>query len=141
MAKQIDETLAKVDPIVDADGNYVKRTKRRVTADMYDFLTFPAAGDEPWSSLDGPFRRNVQTFVARCGRRVPPPVTLGRLHVATWRVPFRIGGEPDDSWPPDVQLDVVEDEVAGSKRAYCDDCRVVGNNPISADQSPILYCS
>ncbi|XP_029122504.2 PHD finger protein At1g33420 [Elaeis guineensis] len=126
MGKRRDQSLGKADPIAVDHGRSVKRTNRRVTAEMYDFLTFPATGDEPSSALEGPFRRNVREFVARCGRSVPPLSALLRPTLATWRVAFRVGGEADDGGRPDVELDVVEDDVACSKDVYCDDCRVVG---------------
>ncbi|XP_026659539.2 PHD finger protein At1g33420-like [Phoenix dactylifera] len=138
MGTLIGQTLGKAGRIAAADGRSVKRTKRRVTAGMHDFLTFPSTGDEPSSGLEGPFRKNVRAFVARCGRRVPPHAVLARPQLATWRVAFRLGGESDGGGPPAVEVDVVEEDVARSKNVYCDDCRVVGKNPISAGPSPIF---
>lgn len=112
------------------NGRPLKRLKRRVTADLYDFLTFPSsvAGD-PFcgGDLDGPFRSNVRAFLTRHAL-LPPPSSLFPP-VLTWQILFRVGdlsdGGPDSS-PVTVSLDVVEEEVARSRSVYCDQCRVVG---------------
>ncbi|XP_043690688.1 PHD finger protein At1g33420-like [Telopea speciosissima] len=111
------------------NGRPLKRMKRRVTADLYDFLTFPACsgdeisgGDHP----DGPFRLNVRSFLSKHAQ-LPPPSSLFP-HLLTWQIVFRIGdlvGGPDSS-PAVVALDVVEEDVTRSRSVYCDQCRVVG---------------
>ncbi|CAL9185402.1 PHD finger protein At1g33420-like [Musa acuminata AAA Group] len=115
----------------------LKRAKRRVTADLCDFLTFPDDG----AGLDGPFRANIRAFLARHGRPAapppPPPAILPHPSAAdgdgprllTWRVAFRVGGGCAgycDGQAAEVALDVVEEDVPRSKSIYCDQCRVVG---------------
>ncbi|KAK3027754.1 hypothetical protein RJ639_042246 [Escallonia herrerae] len=112
------------------NGRPLKRVKRRVTADVNDFLTFPS-GDAPPS---GPFRTGVRAFVAKHAL-LPPPSSL-LPHLLTWQVLFRVGDLLDgpDSSPALVCLDVVEEDVARSRSVYCDQCRVVGwsSNPVCA---------
>ncbi|KAL9248164.1 hypothetical protein vseg_021519 [Gypsophila vaccaria] len=119
----------------------LKRMKRRVTAEMYDFLTFPAA-----ECGGGPFRSNVRAFLTRHALLNPPSSTLP--HLVTWQVLFRHASSAVDceSLPPSTAeylpgaesppppstasavfyLDVVEEDVALSRSVYCDQCRVVG---------------
>ncbi|RDX67891.1 PHD finger protein, partial [Mucuna pruriens] len=101
-----------------------KRIKRRVTADLYDFLTFPAAGD---ASSGEPFRNCVQRFLSDHARINFPPSLFPSL--MTWQILFRVGDldhGPDLS-PPMVALDIVEEDVTRSRTSvYCDQCRVVG---------------
>uniref|UniRef100_A0A6N2M4I3 Zinc finger PHD-type domain-containing protein n=1 Tax=Salix viminalis TaxID=40686 RepID=A0A6N2M4I3_SALVM len=83
------------------NGRPIKRMKRRVTADLYNFLSFPSSPSSSSSSYSppptrGPFRSNI-SGVQRCG----------------------CGGGV-------VCLDVVEEDVARSRSVYCDQCRVVG---------------
>ncbi|KAK9292110.1 hypothetical protein L1049_020068 [Liquidambar formosana] len=103
------------------NGRPVKRMKRRITADLYDFLTFP-------SSINGggPFRSSVRTFLSKHAL-LPPPSSLFP-HLLTWQMMFRVGDLTDgsDSSPAVVCLDVVEEDVARSRSIYCDQCRVVG---------------
>ncbi|RWV77208.1 hypothetical protein GW17_00062001 [Ensete ventricosum] len=114
----------------------LKRAKRRVTADLCDFLTFPDDG----AGLDGPFRANIRAFLARHGRpSAPPPSPPAILphpsaaggdgpRLLTWRVAFRVGGGCAgycDGQAAEVELDVVEEDVPRSKSIYCDQCRVV----------------
>ncbi|KAG0500950.1 hypothetical protein HPP92_001022 [Vanilla planifolia] len=123
------------------NGRPVKRAKRRVTADLYDFFSFPSDGAS--EDLDGPFRSNVQVFLSRHARLLPPPSILPSLpppasgHLLTWRLGFGVGdsvaGDGDDSLSPSrsdtaptVELDVVEEDVPRSKSVYCDQCRVGG---------------
>ncbi|MQL83399.1 hypothetical protein Taro_015899 [Colocasia esculenta] len=135
------------------NGRPLKRAKKRVTADLYDFLTFPGAAEA--GGYEGPFRANVRAFLSRHARLPPPSSVLSPTaapHLLTWRVSFRIGGskreeeaggeeapgrkkvEEDDeaaaaaSSPQAlvVDLDVVEEDVARSRSVYCDQCRVVG---------------
>lgn len=114
------------------NGKPLKRMKRRVTADLYDFLAFPSEGDE----LSGPFRTNVRSFLSRHAR-LPPPSSLfsptAFPHLLTWQILFRVGGLSDGelSHPHPgavVALDVVEEEVTRSRSVYCDQCRVVGES-------------
>uniref|UniRef100_A0A1D1YVC0 PHD finger protein At1g33420 n=1 Tax=Anthurium amnicola TaxID=1678845 RepID=A0A1D1YVC0_9ARAE len=125
------------------NGRPLKRAKKRVTADLCDFLTFPAGAE---AGLVGPFRANVRAFLSRHARLPPPSSVLSPTaapHLLTWRVSFRVGGPKGDgegdeepgrkgeegSPPPPpliVDLDVVEEDVARSRSVYCDQCRVVG---------------
>lgn len=103
----------------------LKRMKRRVTADLYDFLSFPAVAGERIAA--GPFRTNVRTFLTRHAL-LPPPSSLFP-HLVTWQVLFRAGDlteSPESMSPAVVCLDIVEEEVARSRSVYCDQCRVVG---------------
>ncbi|KAF8412025.1 hypothetical protein HHK36_004585 [Tetracentron sinense] len=108
------------------NGRPLKRMKRRITADLYDFLTFPTAGDMFSSRLDGPFRSNVRSFLSKHAR-LPPPHSLFP-HLLTWQILFRIGDltEGPDSTPAVVALDIVEEDVVSSRSVYCNQCRVVG---------------
>ena len=104
----------------------LKRMKRRVTAELYDFLNFPVpeSGDR---LSGGPFRSNVKAFLARHAL-LPSPSSL-LPHLVTWQVRFRVGDSVDDSVPGVfVSLDVVEEDVARSRSVYCDQCRVVGES-------------
>ncbi|CAI9090444.1 OLC1v1025220C1 [Oldenlandia corymbosa var. corymbosa] len=124
------------------NGRPLKRLKRRVTADLNDFLTFPASGDS--SPVDtpagsGPFRTCVQAFLARHAL-IPHASSLFPLfpHLMTRQVLFRVGDLtlPDiggsSPSPAVVCLDVVEEDVTRSRSVYCDQCRVVGwsSNPV-----------
>ncbi|GAB4855787.1 hypothetical protein Ancab_024432 [Ancistrocladus abbreviatus] len=108
----------------------LKRMKRRVTADLYDFLSFPSSDSVGGVAEEvvpgGPFRSNVRTFLERHAV-LPPPSSLFP-HLMTWQVLFRVGDLTDgpDSTPVVVVLDVVEEDVARSRSVYCDQCRVVG---------------
>lgn len=110
------------------NGRPLKRAKRRVTADLFDFLTFPGGGDDGISK--GPFRSNVRSFLEKHGRMPPPPPALifSPSAMTTWRVAFRIGeGGGEEIWTEGVvEMDVVEEEVIRSRSVYCDQCRVVG---------------
>ncbi|KAG8383336.1 hypothetical protein BUALT_Bualt04G0001900 [Buddleja alternifolia] len=113
------------------NGRPMKRlVKRRVTADLSDFLTFPTAGDQAAAK---PFRTSVKAFLSKHAL-LPPPSSLFP-HLLTWQVLFRVGDlAGDDGGPAVVCLDVVEEDVARSRSVYCDQCRVVGwsSNPVSA---------
>ncbi|XP_015953106.1 PHD finger protein At1g33420 [Arachis duranensis] len=101
-----------------------KRMKRRVTADLHDFLTFPSAAG---ASFDSPFRNCVQRFLADHGRITFPPSLFPAL--MTWQILFRVGDlvEGPDLSPAVVTLDIVEEDVTRSRSSvYCDQCRVVG---------------
>lgn len=103
--------------------------KRRVTADLHDFLTFPSLsmnGDDRVSG--GPFRTRVKEFLTR-NALLPPPSSLFP-HLLTWQMLFRVGDLTDgpDSHPAVVYLDVVEEDVTRSRSVYCDQCRVVGES-------------
>ncbi|CAK9319458.1 unnamed protein product [Citrullus colocynthis] len=112
----------------------LKRMKRRVTADLYDFLSFPSSSMSAASPDDsdhdhlftGPFRTNVRTFLSKHAL-LPPPSSLFP-HLLTWQILFRIGDLVDgpDSQPAIVYLDIVEEDVPRSRSVYCDQCRVVG---------------
>ena len=113
--------------MVVGEGKALKRMKRRITADFYDFLTFPSssiAAAEDFSG--GPFRTNVRNFLTKHAL-LPPPSALFP-HLLTWQIHFRVGDltEGPESTPAVVCLDVVEEDVARSRSVYCDQCRVVG---------------
>ncbi|KAI4324030.1 hypothetical protein L6164_023598 [Bauhinia variegata] len=137
-----------------------KRMKRRVSADLYDFLTFPAAGDSCCDGGGEPFRKAVQRFLSNHARLTFPPSVFPSL--MTWQIMFRIGGLVDgpDLSPAMVTLDIVEEDVTRSRSSvYCDQCRVVGwsghpvcrkryhfiiraaaSNPIDSYQRPCSRC-
>ncbi|CAN1841886.1 PHD finger protein At1g33420 [Linum perenne] len=102
----------------------LKRARRnRITADLHDFLTFPAAGGEE----AGPFRETVKAFLSNHARLTFPPSLFPSL--LTWQIAFRIGDLVDgpDLSPLVVSLDIVEEDVTRSPRSvYCNQCRVVG---------------
>ncbi|EXC66839.1 hypothetical protein L484_000134 [Morus notabilis] len=108
----------------------LKRMKSRVTADLYDFLTFPSPAD---SAGGAAFRAKIRAFLSKHAM-LPPPSSLFP-HLMTWQILFRVGGGDamegaagdDFLLPPAVVcLDVVEEDVARSRSIYCDQCRVVG---------------
>lgn len=104
------------------NGRPMKRVKRRVTADLSDFFTFPIGGEV---APRGPFRTSVKKFLQK-NALLPPPSSLFP-HLLTWQVLFRVGNTVDDDGGPSVLfLDVVEEDVARSRSVYCDQCRVVG---------------
>ncbi|XP_042025133.1 PHD finger protein At1g33420-like isoform X1 [Salvia splendens] len=115
------------------NGRPTKRlVKRRVTADLSDFLTFPSAGDLESPAAARPFRTTVRAFLTQHAI-LPPPSSLFP-HLLTWQILFRVGDlAVDDGGPAIVCLDVVEEDVARSRSVYCDQCRVVGwsSNPVS----------
>ncbi|XP_057971445.1 PHD finger protein At1g33420 [Malania oleifera] len=101
--------------------------KRRVTADLYDFFTFPspaADGEAPVSR--SPFRSSVREFLIR--HALPPPPSSLSPHLLAWQILFRVGEVADEAYlsPAAVCVDVVEEDVARSRSVYCDQCRVVG---------------
>ncbi|RZB93496.1 PHD finger protein At1g33420-like isoform X3 [Glycine soja] len=101
-----------------------KRMKRRVTADLCDFLTFPEPGV---SASTEPFRNCVQRFLSHHARITFPPSLFPSL--MTWQILFRVGDLLDapDLSPAIVTLDIVEEDVTRSRASvYCDQCRVVG---------------
>ncbi|XP_051118082.1 PHD finger protein At1g33420 [Andrographis paniculata] len=116
------------------NGRPTKRlVKRRVTAELSDFLTFPTAGDLASPVAAKPFRTAVREFLTTHAL-LPPPSSLFP-HLLTWQILFRVGDlTADDGGPSVVCLDVVEEDVARSRSVYCDQCRVVGwsGNPVSA---------
>ncbi|XP_060182692.1 PHD finger protein At1g33420 [Lycium barbarum] len=113
------------------NGRPMKRLKRRVTADLNDFLTFPNADN----AVSGPFRTTVKAFLSKHAL-LPPPSSLFP-HLLTWQIVLRVGdltnGDGDSS-PSVVCLDVIEEDVARCRSVYCDQCRVVGwsSNPVCA---------
>ncbi|XP_058227610.1 PHD finger protein At1g33420 [Rhododendron vialii] len=117
------------------NGRPLKRIKRRrVTADLNDFLTFPSAAvvDDVGSI---PFRTSVRAFLSKHAALPPPSSLFPQL--LTWQILFRVGdltAEGPDASPAVVCLDVVEEDVARSRSVYCDQCRVVGwsGNPVCA---------
>ncbi|ONK56767.1 uncharacterized protein A4U43_C10F12690 [Asparagus officinalis] len=104
------------------NGRPLKRAKRRVTADLLDFLAFSSVIDAGGRISEGAFRSSVRSFLSKHARLPPPPPALifTPSAMTTWRVSFRIGGEGI------VEMDIVEEEVIRSKSVYCDQCRVVG---------------
>lgn len=126
------------------NGRPLKRMKRRVTADLYDLLTYPSAGDDSTKRTyaAAPFRTNVRSFLTEHAL-LPPPSSLFP-HLLTWQISFRVGDLMTDggveSGPAVVCLDVVEEDVARSRSVYCDQCRVVGEftHPASASLFSLL---
>ncbi|KAK4741710.1 hypothetical protein SAY87_025298 [Trapa incisa] len=132
------------------NGRPLKRMKRRVTADLYDFFTFPSAetvtdARTAAAITSGPFRTNVRDFISKYA--LPPPPSLLFPHLMVWQVLFR-AGDLTDSLDSVVYLDIIEEDVARSRSVYCDQCRVVGwsDHPvcrtryhfiIKADGSPL----
>ncbi|EPS71344.1 hypothetical protein M569_03413 [Genlisea aurea] len=117
------------------NGRPSKRlVKRRVTAELSDFLTFPISGDsDDVLPATKPFRTNVGEFLD--ARALHPPPSSLFPHLVAWRIPFRVGDAvADDGGPAVVFLDVVVEDVSRSRSPYCDQCRVVGwsGNPVSA---------
>ncbi|XAR51055.1 hypothetical protein NMG60_11005565 [Bertholletia excelsa] len=113
------------------NGRPLKRMKRRVTADLSDFLSFPSSGD----GAGGPFRTSVREFLSK--HATLPPLSSLFPHLLTWQVLFRVGDLTDDgpdASPAVVCLDIVEEDVSRSRSIYCDQCRVVGwsGNPVCA---------
>ncbi|XP_071732506.1 PHD finger protein At1g33420-like [Rutidosis leptorrhynchoides] len=109
------------------NGRPLKRMKRRVTADLNDFLTFPAGEN----TATAPFRTSVREFLLRHALLPPPSYLLP--HLMTWQILFRVGEERSDlNDDASVILDVVEEDVMRSRSVYCDQCRVVGwsGNPV-----------
>lgn len=103
------------------NGRPLKRMKRRVTADLNDFLTFPA--DE--TTVTAPFRSSVREFLLRHALLPPPSYLLP--HLMTWQILFRVSEDRSDvNGDASVILDVVEEDVMRSRSVYCDQCRVVG---------------
>ncbi|KAI6689690.1 hypothetical protein NL676_026518 [Syzygium grande] len=104
-------------------GRPYKRLKRRVTADLSDFLSFGCSGGGGGEEVGGgPFRTRVAEFLGGRARATLPPSPFSSL--AAWRVLFRVGDL--DSSKVVVPLDVVEEDVTRSRSVYCDQCRVVG---------------
>ncbi|KAF2308777.1 hypothetical protein GH714_017728 [Hevea brasiliensis] len=105
----------------------LKRAKRnRVTANLYDFFTFPD-GPSLDEDLAKPFREAIKLFLSRHARVTFPPPLFPCL--LTWQIMFRVGDlvEGPDLSPVVVVLDIVEEDVTGSSRSpYCNQCRVVG---------------
>ncbi|GAV72006.1 PHD domain-containing protein [Cephalotus follicularis] len=100
----------------------------RVTADHYDFLTFPSAADSV--NPGEPFRSGVQGFLSRHARVTFPPSLFPWL--LTWQMVLRVAGDVDGP-DPTVVVDIVEEDVTRSTRSvYCNQCRVVGwsGNPV-----------
>ncbi|KAJ6857907.1 hypothetical protein NC652_040431 [Populus alba x Populus x berolinensis] len=115
------------------NGRPIKRMKRRVTADLYNFLSFPSSPSSPSSSSSlppprGPFRSNIRSFLTEHAL-LPPPSSLFP-HLLTWQISFQVGDlvgcGGEEAGGGVVSLDVVEEDVARSRSVYCDQCRVVG---------------
>ncbi|CAH8254234.1 unnamed protein product [Arabidopsis lyrata] len=111
-------------------GRATKRARRsnRISADLYDFSTFPAEEINGNSTTLPPFRDGVRTFLATHARVTFPPSTLFSS-LMTWQIMLRPGDSTDGSDLSSklVSLDVVEEDVTRSSRSvYCDHCRVVG---------------
>lgn len=99
-----------------------KRARRRVTADLPDFFTFPFPQNHEVEPL--PFRDSVRRFLIRHAHVTCPSSSLFPSLV-TSQISLRLGhpGDPTAVLP----LDVVEEDVTRSRRSvYCDQCRVVG---------------
>uniref|UniRef100_A0A6M2ENK7 Zinc finger PHD-type domain-containing protein n=1 Tax=Populus davidiana TaxID=266767 RepID=A0A6M2ENK7_9ROSI len=114
------------------NGRPIKRMKRRVTADLYNFLAFPSSPSSSSSSTPspprGPFRSNIRSFLTEHAL-LPPPSSLFP-HLLTWQISFQVGDlvgcGGEEAGGGVVSLDVVEEDVARSRSVYCDQCRVVG---------------
>jgi hypothetical protein len=115
------------------NGRPIKRMKRRVTADLYNFLSFPSSPSSSSSSSSpppprGPFRSNIRSFLTEHAL-LPPPSSLFP-HLLTWQISFQVGDLVGcggaEAGGGVVSLDVVEEDVARSRSVYCDQCRVVG---------------
>ncbi|KAI9215730.1 hypothetical protein POPTR_T045600v4 [Populus trichocarpa] len=114
------------------NGRPIKRMKRRVTADLYNFLSFPSSPSSSSSSSPppprGPFRSNIRSFLTEHAL-LPPPSSLFP-HLLTWQISFQVGDLVGcggaEAGGGVVSLDVVEEDVARSRSVYCDQCRVVG---------------
>ncbi|KDP37798.1 hypothetical protein JCGZ_06700 [Jatropha curcas] len=100
--------------------------KNRVTANLYDFYTFPTGVAEE-QLPSSPFRDNIKQFLSRHARvSFPPPLFPSLL---MWQIVFRVGDLVDgpDLSPVVVLLDIVEEDVTRTARsAYCNHCQVVG---------------
>ncbi|KFK45086.1 hypothetical protein AALP_AA1G341900 [Arabis alpina] len=111
-------------------GRAAKRARRssRVSADLYDFSTFPTEEVTGGDSTLPPFRDGVRYFLASHARVTFPSSTLFSS-LMTWQILLRPGYSMDGSDLSSriVSLDVVEEDVTRSSRSvYCDHCRVVG---------------
>ncbi|KAF6135264.1 hypothetical protein GIB67_037348 [Kingdonia uniflora] len=109
------------------NGRSLKRIKKRVTADLNDFLTFPVTADDITGCINGPFRDNIQKFLSKYARQ-PTPSSLFP-HLLVWQIVFRVGDVmdgQDSSYPAILALDIVEEDVSRSESVYCDQCRVIG---------------
>ncbi|KAE8696265.1 PHD finger protein [Hibiscus syriacus] len=108
------------------NGLPMKRMKRRVTADLYDFRTFPSSSTSAsGSGVATPFRSNIRSFLSK--HALMPPLSSLFPHVMTWQIVLRNGDQTESSDPSSVVcLDVMEEDVARSRSIYCDQCRVVG---------------
>ncbi|KAF5765383.1 putative cytochrome P450 [Helianthus annuus] len=76
------------------NGRGLKRMKRRVTADLNDFLTFPSSE----VTAAEPFRTDVRTFLLR--HALLPPMSSLIPHLLKWQMLFRVGersGGGDDA--------------------------------------------
>ncbi|CAN8314121.1 unnamed protein product [Cochlearia groenlandica] len=101
-----------------------KRTKR-VSADLYDFSTFPAENICGGGGVST-FRDRVRSFLSSHARVTFPTSTLFSS-LMTWQILLRHGDPTDLASRRIVYLDVVEEDVTRSSRSvYCDHCRVVG---------------
>ncbi|KAK6937936.1 Zinc finger, PHD-finger [Dillenia turbinata] len=97
----------------------LKRIKRRPLADLQDFHSFPAAGDDVV-----PFREGVQRFLSKHAGAPLPSSLFSKLLI--WQIMLNISSSGDDLSPQIAALDVVEEDVTRSRSIYCDQCRVVG---------------
>ncbi|MFQ6645226.1 hypothetical protein Gotur_019401 [Gossypium turneri] len=104
----------------------MKRIKRRVTVDLYDFLTFPSTSSSFGFGGTTPFRANIRSFLTK--HALMPPLSSLFPHMMIWQIVLRFDDVTDnlDSSSSVVCLDVVEEDVARSRSVYCDQCRVVG---------------
>ncbi|KAJ6309569.1 hypothetical protein OIU77_015137 [Salix suchowensis] len=76
------------------NGRPIKRMKRRVTADLYNFLSFPSSPSSSSSSSSpppprGPFRSNIRSFLTE--HALLPPPSLLFPHLLTWQISFQVG--------------------------------------------------
>ncbi|CAM8992594.1 unnamed protein product [Rhodiola kirilowii] len=95
-----------------------KRLKRRVSADLHDFVTFLTA-DEDFVGAE-PFRTAVKSFVSKYGRPSTYSTPLF-TSLVTWQVAFGVGDGEEV-----LMMEVVEEDVTRSASVYCNQCRVIG---------------
>ncbi|BBN67665.1 RING/FYVE/PHD zinc finger superfamily protein [Prunus dulcis] len=105
-----------------------KRMKRRITADLNDFFTFPSeSASANHVGPSGP-ALGILSLSTRCFLRLLPLPSsddvAGPLQGRDLHDPHASSSSSTDAAV--VCLDIVEEDVARSRSVYCDHCRVVG---------------